>query len=101
MITVRTDRSVCVNRKNDASATPVMTPGRMIGSVTAKFTVSRPKKRKRANANAMPVPSTTAKVVKKIATRTDSQAASLGAGSCQSLTNQRVEKPGNGHELIV
>src|SRR3954469_22057134 len=99
--TVRTDSAVCVKRKNDASATPVSTPGRMIGSVTAKFTTSRPKKRKRANANAMPVPSRTAKTVEKRATLTDSQAAFFGAGSCQSLTNQRVEKPGNGHELMV
>src|SRR5437763_8933414 len=96
--TVRTDRSVCVNRKNDASATPVITPGRMIGSVTAKFTTSRPKKRKRAKANAIAVPRISAKVQENSATFTDSQAASFGAGSCHSFTNQRVEKPGNGQE---
>ena len=45
MITVRTERSVRVNRKNEASATPVITPGRMIGRVTAKLTSSRPRNR--------------------------------------------------------
>src|SRR3954454_23595032 len=99
-ITVRIDRSSFANRKNDASATPVIAPGRMIGSVTAKFSASRPKKRKRANAKAMPEPSRSANAVEKSAIRTDSQAASFGAWSWASWSNQRVEKPGNGHELM-
>src|SRR3954463_13878219 len=101
MITVWTDRSVPVNRKNEASDTPVMTPGRIIGSVTTKLTASRPTKRKRANAKAMLGPSTRANAVANDATFTDSQAASLASPSWASRSNQRVEKPGNGHELIV
>src|SRR5204863_7664248 len=100
-ITVRIDRSVPVKRKNDASATPVMTPGRMIGRVTAKLTGSRPGKRKRAKAKASAVPSTSANAVENSAIRTDSHAASLAAPSWASRSNQRVEKPGNGHALIV
>src|SRR5262245_8669966 len=101
MITVRVERSVFVKRKKDASATPVITPGRMIGSVTAKLTASRPKNRWRANANAILVPSSSASAVEATAIRTDSHAASFGTGSLNSLPNQRVEKPGNGHELMA
>src|SRR4051794_37727713 len=100
MITVRVERSVLVNRKNDASATPVITPGRMIGSVTVKLTSSRPKKRWRAKANAQLVPGGTPGAVEASAILTDNQAASFGSGSCRSLSNHCVEKPGNGHELM-
>ena len=48
----------------------------------------------------MPVPSSSASAVENSAIRTDSHAASLGAWSCASWSNQRVEKPGNGHELM-
>ena len=90
-----------MNRKNDASATPVITPGRMIGSVTAKLTSSRPKKRKRANANAMLGAEQQRERRRRTARScTDSHAASFGTGSWTSLSNQRVEKPGNGHELM-
>src|SRR4051794_23808991 len=100
-MTVRIDRSTLANRKNDAKATPVIAPGRMIGSVTTKLTVDSPKNLKRAKANAIPVPSTRAKKVENSAICTDSHAAFLGAESCASVVNQRVEKPGNGHELML
>src|SRR4051794_13014930 len=99
-MTVRIDSDVFVNRKNEASATPVMTPGRMIGRITAKLTSSRPGKRKRAKAKASAVPRTSAMAVATSAIRTDSQAASLGVESWKAVVNHFVEKPGNGHELM-
>src|SRR4051812_14267663 len=100
MITVRIDSGVFVNRKNDASATPVITPGRMIGRITAKLTASRPGKRKRAKAKARAVPSTSAIAVAIAAIRTDSHSASFGVASWKAVSNHFVEKPGKGHELM-
>ena len=48
----------------------------------------------------MLVPSSRASAVETVAILTDSQAASRGTWSWKSLSNQRVEKPGNGHELM-
>ena len=49
----------------------------------------------------MLVPSSSASAVENTAIFTDSHAASLTSGSWASFSNQRVEKPGKGHELIV
>ena len=49
----------------------------------------------------MLVPSSSASAVDASAILTDSQAASFGTGSWKSLSNHFVEKPGNGHELML
>ncbi len=86
MITVRIERSVFVNRKNEASATPVITPGRMIGSVTAKLISSLAEEPEASegerHARAQQRGRTRSRTV---AILTDSQAASLGPRVVEEL----------------
>ena len=83
--------------KNELSAMPVMIPGSAIGSTSRNETVSRPKKRKRAIANAAAEPSTSAVPVARSAARTESQIAVAHLLSqCHATLNQCVVKPGIG-----
>ena len=82
-----------LNVKNELSAIPVMIPGRAIGSTSRNETDSRPKKRKRAMANAAAEPSTSATPVARRPARTESQIASRTSPLRHATPNQCVVKP--------
>ena len=82
--------------KNELSAMPVMIPGSAIGSTSRNDTVSRPKKRKRAIANAAAEPSTSAVAVASERRATESQIAVRTSVACHATRNQCVVKPGIG-----
>src|SRR5436309_11447314 len=85
-----------LNVKNEFRAIPVMIPGSAIGSTSRNDTDSRPKKRKRAIANAAAEPSTSALAVASSAARTESQIASRTSWACHATPNQCVVRPGMG-----
>ena len=85
-----------MNVKNEFSAMPVMIPGSAIGRISRNETDSRPKKRKRAIANAAAEPRTRAMPVASSAARTESQSASRTSCVCHATLNQCVVKPGIG-----
>ena len=76
---------MCPKRKNEFSAMPVMIPGSAIGRTSRNDTDSRPKKRKRAIANAAIDPSTSAIDVASSAAQTDSQTALRMSGEFQAI----------------
>ena len=88
--------------KNDAIATPVITPGRMIGSVTPKLTACPPRKRWRANANAIIVPSTIAIAGRDQADPHRQQRGVPGLGVVRELVEPaRREARGRASELML
>src|SRR5690242_10337117 len=78
------------------SATPVMTPGRAIGSTSRSEIPSRPKNRKLCSAYDTAEPSTRAMPAASTPTLTDSRKAWRTAGSCQATANQCQVKPRRG-----
>src|SRR5690242_4079345 len=85
---VSSERLTLLNVKNELSAIPVMIPGSAIGNTRNSETASRPKKRKRATANGMPVAISPA--------RTDSHSAWRISALCQVEANHLVDSPGSG-----
>ncbi len=90
---VQSDRLMWPKMKNEFSAMPVTIPGSAIGSTSRNVTDSRPKKRKRASANAAMEPSTSATDVASTAARTDSQMALRTSGEFHATQNHFVVKP--------
>jgi hypothetical protein len=82
-------------------ATPVTIPGRAIGRMTRKETVSRPKKRWRATAIEARVPSSRAIAVAATPALIEVRNASLAASFSKALENQSRVKPGGGHSRIL
>src|SRR5215469_10821293 len=93
---VSTPSWMFVKPKKLFSATPVMTPGKAIGSTSRNETLSRPKKRKLCSAYDTAEPSTTAMPAASTPTFTDSREAWRTAGSCQATANQCQVKPRSG-----
>src|ERR671933_1137806 len=84
------------NVKKEFSAIPVMIPGSAIGRTSSSETASRPKKRKRATANAAAVPSTSATPVASSPAFSDRYSACRISSLCQVDPNHLVESPGGG-----
>src|SRR6187431_2153812 len=82
-------------------ATPVTMPGRAIGRITRKETVSRPKKRCRATAIEASVPSTSAIAVAAMPALTEVTKASLAASFSNAFENQSRVRPGGGQARIL
>ena len=80
---------------------PVMIPGRAIGRISKNDTDSRPKKRKRAIANAAIEPSTIAIAVVTAPTFSESSNAERASSLCQVTENQWSVQPGIGQLWIV
>src|SRR5690349_7849137 len=93
---VSTPRVMFVKPKKLFSATPVMTPGRAIGSTSRNETPSRPKNRKLCSAYDTAEPSTRAMPAANTPTLTDSKKAWRTAGSCHATANQCQVKPRSG-----
>src|SRR5262249_11018192 len=82
-----------VKPKKLFSATPVMTPGKAIGSTSRSETPSRPKNRKLCSPYDTAEPSTRAMPAANSPTFTDSRKAWRTAWSCQATANQCQVKP--------
>src|SRR4029079_6605018 len=80
-----------------ASAMPVTTPGRAIGSTSRNEIVSRPKNLWRCNANAASVPSTRAMAVAPGAAASEVPSAPRTLPLANASPNQRRERPVGGH----
>src|SRR6516165_149701 len=93
---VSTPSVMFVKPKKLFSATPVMTPGKAIGSTSRNETPSRPKNRKLCSAYDTAEPSTTAMAAASTPTFTDSRKAWRTAWSCQATANQCQVKPRSG-----
>src|SRR5215469_6297623 len=93
---VSTPSVMFVKPKKLFSATPVMTPGKAIGSTSRSETPSRPKNRKLCSAYDTAEPSTRATPAANTPTFTDSRKAPRTAGSCQATANQCQVKPRSG-----
>ncbi len=79
------------------SAIPVTMPGRAIGRMTRKETVSRPKKRKRWTANESSDPRTRATSVAPIAAWSEASRAERTPSSLKATTYQSMVRPSGGH----
>jgi hypothetical protein len=73
-----------------ARAMPVTTPGRAMGRMISRETVSRPKKRNRCSARAAIVPSTSAMAVATSATSTETTMAFRAPSLSQAATHHCV-----------
>src|SRR5581483_2690094 len=95
---VSSDRFTPSQVKNELSAMPVIIPGRAIGSTSTNDTASRPKKRRRATANAASDPSSKAIAVEIRPARTDSHSDWRIASLENVDENHFVESPLSGHD---
>src|SRR5579864_4052713 len=96
MMIVHIDKPRPAYTKNEFSAMPVMIPGSASGRIRRNDTDSRPKKRKRAIANAAIEPSTQANPVVIAPTLSDSSSAERASWSCHVTLNQWNVQPGIG-----
>src|SRR3977135_7066 len=96
MMIVVSEKLTPLKLMNELSAMPVMIPGSAIGSTSSSEIASRPKKRKRATANAAIDPSTTAMPAEIAPAGGDSHSAWRSSALCHVEENHLVERPDSG-----
>src|SRR2546421_10016366 len=90
---VQSEGWIFPKEKNEASATPVTTPGSAIGRISRNETASRPKNRNRDTTAAAALPSTSAIAVAPAAAFSERKSASRASWLCHAGPNPLVENP--------